>query len=151
MAFRLSTGLRTKLLGTSSLETLLNGGFLDIYSGGQPSSADGVETGALLAGVFTTSGTAGLQFGTSGSAALSKSAPVWSGTCSTGGVAGWFRFYGPLKLTGADTAGTSVRFDGAIGTVTQSTVDLVLTNTTLAVGDPVIIDSAQFTIDETQS
>ena len=44
MALRLSTGLRTALLGgtagTAGLRTLLDGGVIDIFTGAQPISAD---------------------------------------------------------------------------------------------------------------
>ena len=60
-AVRLSTGLRTALLGgaggTAGLKTLLEGGVLDIFTGSQPVSADYVETGTKLVRISSTSGT----------------------------------------------------------------------------------------------
>jgi len=148
MALRLSNGLVTKLLGTGSLATIMNGGFIRVFSGAQPLTPEGVETGALLAQISSTSGTVGLQFGTAGSGILPKAATVWSGTCGTSGIAGYFRFYDANVFTGVDNAGTSCRFDGDIGTITGT---LLLSNTNLVVGAPIIIDVAQFTIPENQS
>jgi hypothetical protein len=149
MALRLSTGLRTQILGTNSLEALLNGGCMKIYTGAQPATPETTESGSLLVTIAaTTSGTGGLTWGTSASGAISKDHGQWSGTCGTAGVAGWFRFYNDKVMTGADAAGTGIRFDGDIGTVTG---DLKLSNTTLAVNVPVIVDTATFTIAQNQS
>ncbi len=148
MALRISKGLRTKILGTSALKTLLDGGKIAIYTGAQPASPEFAETGTLLATIGQTSGTGGLTWGTAADGALPKNAVQWSGTCGTAGVAAWFRCYDQYNFTGTDGAGTSVRFDGDIGTVTG---DLRLTSTTLAVGVPVILDTATFTIAQNQS
>lgn len=148
MALRLSMGLRTKLLGTNSVAGLLNGGNIRIYTGSQPASPETTESGSLLAVIGQTSGTGGLTWGTAASGALPKNAVTWQGTCGTAGVAGWFRCYDQNVFTGADNAGTSVRFDGDIGTVTG---DLRLSATTLAVGVPVILDTATFSIAQNQS
>lgn len=149
MALRLSQGLRTKLLGASALKTLLDGGCIRIYSGSQPASPEATETGSLLVNIGeTTAGTGNITFGTAASGAIPKNAIQWSGTCGTAGVAGWFRCYDNKVFAGTDSAGTAVRFDGDIGTVTG---DLRLSSTTLAVSVPVIIDTATFTIAQNQS
>jgi hypothetical protein len=149
MALKLSTGLRTKILGTNSLKALLDGGCLKIYTGAQPATPETTESGSLLVTISaTTSGTGALTWGTSASGSIPKNASQWSGTCGTAGVAGWFRCYDQYVMTGADAAGTGVRFDGDIGTVTG---DLKLSSTTLAVNVPVIIDTATFAIAQNQS
>jgi len=136
-------------LGSSSLKTLLDGGNIRVYTGAQPSSPLGAETGTLLVTVgATTAGTGGITWGTASSGAITKNASQWSGTCGTAGVAGWFRCYDKYVFTGTDAAGTSVRFDGDIGTVTG---DLKLSSTTLAASVPVILDTATFTIAQNQS
>ncbi len=148
-ALRLSQGLRTKLLGTSALKTLLDGGNIRIYTGAQPATPETTESGTLLATIGeTTAGTGNITWGTAASGSIPKNAIQWSGTCGTAGVAGWFRCYDNKVMTGADTAGTGVRFDGAIGTVTG---DLKLSSTTLVVNVPVIIDTATFAIAQNQS
>lgn len=147
MAFRRSMGLRNNLLdGTQGFNTLMNGGHIAIYSGAQPSSPEYPETGVLLANLGTV-GT-GLHFGTAATGVVDKNHGVWDGTCSVAGVAGWFRFYGTTGFAGTDSAGTAVRFDGAIGSVTG---DLLLTPTNLAVNAPIIIDSLAVSLDMTAS
>lgn len=140
MAFRRSMGLRNKLLqGTQGFKQLMDGGCMHVYSGAQPSSPEYAETGVLLG----TIGTAGLTWGTAASGVIDKNAGTWDGTCAVAGVAGWFRFYDANKFTGTDGAGTAVRFDGAIGSVTG---DLLLTPTTLTLSAPIIIDSLAISI-----
>ena len=139
MAFRISTGLVNAMVQTNSFGTLTSAGFLDLYSGSQPTTADDAETGTKLCSITTTSGTGGLVFGTAASGILPKSASVWSGVVLASGVAGWFRFYGAGKTTG--TNGTAYRFDGAVG-LTGS--DLVLTHTSLVKDTTLTIE--QFTI-----
>ena len=132
MAFRLSTGLRNALMG-AGLKGLLNGGFMEIYSGYQPDSADMIETSGavLLAVISSTSGTSatdGLQFGTAASGVLPIAAsPVWSGVVLVDGVAGWFRFHGSGGIVHGSN-GTAIRFDGAVGV---SGADLNLSHTSL--------------------
>lgn len=143
MALKLSTGLRTALLGgaagTAGLKTLLEGGVMDIYTGSQPTSADYVETpGAVkLARISSTSGSAatdGLRFGTAASGILPLTTPAWSGVVLAAGVAGWFRFYGTTGTSG--TSGTTWRLDGNCG-VTGA--DLNLSHTSLTIASTVTI------------
>lgn len=135
MAFRRSMGLRNKLLsGTQGFKQLMDGGQMRFYSGSQPVSPEYPESGVLLA----TIGTGGLTWGTAASGRIDKNGSPWDGTCSVAGVAGWFRFYGPDMFTGTDGAGTAVRFDGAIGSVSG---DIILSPTSLAVNAPIVIDS----------
>lgn len=144
MAIRLSTGMRNGMVGTKGIAEMFNGGFMKIYTGGQPASADYAETGTLLATIGTTSGTGtndGLVFGTAGAGAIPKSASVWSGVVVTAGVAGWFRLYGTAGTTGT-SASSEVRMDGNIGV---SGSDLVLANTSLTLSATLTIDTATFT------
>lgn len=140
MAIRLSSGMRTGLCGSSGLKELFEGGFIGIYSGGQPATADAAETGSLLTTISSSSGTAGITFGTAGTGILPKSSDVMSGLVGTAGVAGWFRMYDAAHLTG--TSGTAVRMDGNVGV---SGSDMVLSNTSQVVGATLTIDQATFT------
>jgi hypothetical protein len=148
MAFRISQGLRNKMLGTGGLKELLDGGCIRIFSGAQPLTPETAEAGVLISTIKTSSGTGGLIWGTAASAAISKSADPWSGTCGTEGIAGWFRYYDVADFYGADAAGTAVRFDGDVGVTTG---DLKLTSTTVKVSAPVVIDTCQFSIAQNQS
>jgi hypothetical protein len=132
--------MRTGRCGSSGLKELFEGGFIGIYTGGQPATADAAETGSLLVTISTTSGTGGVTLGTAGTGVLPKSADVWSGLVGTAGVAGWFRLYDSAHLTG--TSGTAVRMDGNCGV---SGSDLAMTNTTLSVGSTLTVDTATFT------
>ena len=152
MALKLSNGARTQLAGTMGLKDLFNGGFLHIYSGGQPTTPDVAETGSLLVRIAVDSytganGTGGITFGTAADGVLPKSASVWSGTIGVGGVAGYFRLLGTGGTTGVmgttGTAGTGVRIDGNVG---LSGADLVLANSTLALGATLTVDTFSLTV-----
>lgn len=148
---RISSGLQAKLLGGSgagSLQTLLSGGVLRVYAGTQPADADTTEGSAVLLGEVSLNGgtfipgaggasTNGLTFDDPASGDLNKAAAeVWQGSGVADGSAGWFRFYDSNRTTGAST--TAVRLDGVIAT---SGGELTMTNTAIAVGTPIILNT----------
>lgn len=139
-ALRLSTGLRTAMIGSDDFKGLMDGAFLDIYSGAQPASADAVETGTKLVSVTAAAGSDGGTFGTAATGVLPKSAGVWSGTVATEGIAGWGRLYGPGKTTGS--SGTAYRMDMSVG---LSGADLVLSHTNLKVDTVLTIKTFSLT------
>lgn len=143
MALKLSTGARTALANNEGLKTIFSGGYIDIYSGGQPSSPDYAETGTKLLRIGI-GGTGGVQFGTAASGEIPKSAETWSGTVTVAGVGGWFRLYGTGGTSGSSTS--EKRIDGNVGV---SGSDLVLANTTFALNATVTIDT--FTLQVPQS
>lgn len=129
---------------------------IDIYTGGQPSSADAAETGTLLVRISDTAAaytigvqTNGLLWGTATLNVLAKAAAqTWSGTAVASGTAGWFRCYACIDgvtSTGADAAGASgyIRFDG---TVSTSGADLNLPSINITAAGTVTVDTATFTI-----
>lgn len=139
MAIRLTTGLRTELAGTTGLKAILNGGCIDIYSGGQPTIADYAETGIKLVRITVASGavgTAGLTYGTAAAGVLPKSADVWSGVVLVAGVAGYFRNYGTAATSGSSAS--EKRIDGNVGV---SGSDMLLANTSLVAGATLTIDT----------
>ena len=145
-AFRLSSGLVNAMQGTAgdNFRALMNGGWLDLFTGSQPISADYVETGAKLCRVSSTCGTGvadGLQFGTAASGILPIGGPAWQGTVGTAGVIGWGRFYSSSGTAGSSVA--DLRFDVAVAAVSGG--DLNLTHTDVAVGSTVTITSGSFT------
>lgn len=140
MAIRLSVGTRNGLVGTRGIKEMFDGGFIGIFTGGQPADADQAETGSLLCTISSSSGTAGITLGTQGAGAIPKDSNVWSGLVGTAGVAGYFRLYDSNRTTGSN--GTACRIDGNVGV---SGSDLVLSNTTLTVGATLTIDTATIT------
>ncbi|WP_289020405.1 hypothetical protein [Desulfobacter postgatei] len=122
---------------------------LDIYTGGQPVSADAAETGSKLISITLSSGSFtggsavnGLNFGEVASGVLHKEAgEVWSGVGLVSGTAGWFRFYANDYVLGASE--TAIRMDGGIAT---SGSQLNLSNTAITVGGTTTVDSVSLTL-----
>jgi hypothetical protein len=129
MTAKLSTGLRNKILDTGSLKSRLALGFLKIYSGAEPATADAAVTGTLL----TTISVGGTGTGLSLDAAavggvIAKSSEVWSGPIVATGVAGYFRF-----VAAGDTGASSLTEERAQGSVGLAGADLNLSSTSLAI------------------
>ena len=148
-ALRLSTGMREKMVSTLTIKELLDGGFMDIFTGSQPLTADAVEPGVKIVRISSTSGTAasdGLRFGTALGGVLPITTPIWSGIVKTAGVAGWWRFYGTGGTSGvagsAGTNGTAIRMDGNVGI---SGADLNLSHTNLALDSTLTIKTFSIT------
>lgn len=104
----------------ASINDLLKFGFIKIFTGTQPASADSAESGTELVKITdnggahdTGTGENGLQFNDDALAGvLSKlSTQTWKGSPSNNGTAGWFRFYAQEGTSGSSS--TAVRFDGA--------------------------------------
>jgi len=148
---RYSTGTLDKLLGENGVDTGANGlrgifkdCVIDIYTGGQPATANAAATGTMLgrvtlsAGAFTEGvATNGLEFDAPASGVLSKAAAeTWQFTGLADGVAGWFRLRGNAVDSGALST-TLPRIDGSIGTTAG---DMKLSNVN-------VVTSAVSTID----
>jgi hypothetical protein len=129
--------MRDHMLETGSVEAALETGFLIIYSGSQPASANDAATGTRLATIAVDDGATGLTFDAIATAGtLPKAvAETWSGTAAATGTAGWFRF-NELETnkagteTAAGTGGVSnVCMDGSIavtgGDINMSNVSVV--------------------------
>ena len=148
MTIRLSDALRTAKMVTGSMKSRLDGGFLYVFSGTQPASAEDAATGTLLA-VFTESndGSTGLTFTTGDNAGEMKKtvAEAWQATGLADGTARYFRFQ-RLDTNEATTraaalaaaGGTTERVDGSIGT---SGADLVAASVAIATSAPQTIDT----------
>jgi hypothetical protein len=132
----LSTGAKTMLLTTGSLNSIFTTGCIWVYSGSKPADADSAVTGTLVGQVTkdgaawaANSATNGLTF-TSPAVlgVLSKSADVWKLKGSAIGTAGWARFVG--NATDAGGASTSLpRMDFDVG-VTSGVLQLTSLATT---------------------
>lgn len=135
---RMSTGLKTFLLGSGSFIDAFDRGVIELYSGSQPPSADSPPTGTLLGKVTTDGGEFnhgdpdhGLRFILAGqSAGVTKSSDDWIATFTASGTIGWYR----LKGNPADGNAPSIsalRLDGAF---TEPFDQLYLPNATVAAG-----------------
>jgi hypothetical protein len=146
MTVRLSTGMRNKLLdgGTGGgVKGALELGFIGIYTGAQPASADTGATGTLL-GVVTRDGdgATGLQFGSASAGVIAKAAQVWRFTGLADGTAGWWRFY-PAGDTPTSNSSTAARIDGSVG---SAGADINMTNVTVQTSAVSTVDSFTITM-----
>lgn len=157
MALKVSTGLRNSMLTGGSGEGFkasMDGGFLYLFSGTQPSSADDAAAGTLLAVFYSNypTNTAGLSFGTAASGAIAKSgAQTWSGAGLTSGTVGWFRFQ-ELDTDEATTranallaSATDKRIDGSVAV---SGGDLAISATNITSGAVQTVSSFSVTLPE---
>ena len=137
MALKASTGLRNKLLDTNPLRTVMNLGFIKIYSGAVPTDADAAVTGTLLVTISNASGGTGLTFAASAAAGViaKTSGETWSGVNAAGGVASYYRHVASGDTGAVST--TEARVQGLIGV---SGSDMNLTNTTLTNGATQTVD-----------
>mgnify|MGYP003515118235 FL=1 len=146
MTVRLSTGLRDKLLNggaSGGLKNALSLGFIAIYSGPQPLTADSAASGTLLGTVSVGGAGVGLTFGNSVSGTIAKTpAEDWKFTGLVDGTAGWFRFY-PAAGNPALSSATEARIDGSIA---SSGGDLNISNIAVKIGVPSTVDVFQFTM-----
>jgi len=130
MALRRSKGLLNRIGATEGFQSVMDGAFINVYSGTQPTTANDVAAGTLL---FTISldgaGVTGLNWEdvvTDG--VVSKDAAQgWKGTAVAAGVAGWFRCFESTDDPALATT-TGARFDGAIAT---TGAEINMTNTTI--------------------
>lgn len=136
-----STGLRNAVLDGGIL-TLFDNGFVDIYSGTIPASADAAEgAGTKLAQVDLPA--SALAAAAAGGAVLKDSGAWQEVAAIADGTAAWFRMYASAHTTGAST--TAVRLDGDI-TVLAGGGDLILTTLSIFTNDNILIDSFTFSI-----
>ena len=146
MTVRLSTGIRNKMLdggASGGIKGSLALGFINIYSGPQPLSADTGATGTLLGTVSVDAGGTGLTFDAAVSGVIAKAvAETWKFNGAAAGTAGWFRFW-PAGGAPASTSTAEARIDGSIA---ASGADMNLSNVSIAVGAPNTVDVFQFTL-----
>lgn len=129
MALKLSVAMRTALLGSSSFKNIFDGGFLDLYSGTMPATADTSESGTKLVGITVDGGATGLSYGTAAAGVILKNSDVWEGEGLVTGEAGYYVFYDSNHETGASP--TYPRFMGTIG---LSNADLIMSDLTVTLG-----------------
>jgi hypothetical protein len=135
---KLSTGLRNYLLDTGALKTALNLGFIKIYSGAVPTTADdAIAVGnTLLCTISVNSTGTGLTLGTSSSGVITKNiSEAWSGVNAASSAATFFRHVGS-----ADDGTSSSTQPRIQGTVALAGGDLNLSSTSLVSGATQTID-----------
>lgn len=121
MPIRLSSGLRSAMVSEYGLERMMRRGFVRIYTGPQPLSADNAPTGNLIA-TITTNGLSpapgviapGLLMQPGDEPGSMTNSGEWVLKGIGSGIAGWWRFV----WNSADDDGASEflpRIDGAVG------------------------------------
>jgi hypothetical protein len=109
---------------------LVNSGYLDLYSGTQPATADTAISGQVKLARLTFSSTA---FGSASNGVATANAITDDGDADATGTAAWFR--------ACNSGGTAV-FDGTVGTGTHN---LVLATTSIVQHGTVGVTALTFT------
>lgn len=143
MTIKSSTGLRSGVLVSGSMRSLLNGGTIRLFSGAAPADADAAETGTLLCVVSLNSSGTGVTFeATAPGGVLTKTASeTWSGVNTVSGTATHYR-----HVAAGDTGGvssTEARLQGTVGTIGA---DMNLSSTVLTSGATQTIDYCVVTL-----
>lgn len=148
MTLKISTGLRTAMMGTSGFAEVFANGIIEIYTGAQPATADAATTGTLLGtvtlegGAFTPgTATNGLTWATPANGAVTKSTDLWQFIGVATGTAGWFRLKGNALDNNALST-TLPRLDGSIG---SSGADMNLSNLSIVPAAVTTIDTFSVT------
>jgi len=126
------------MLDSSPLKTQLAAGFIKIYSGAVPASADAdLASAVLLCTISVNSTGTGINFDTAAVLDTISKAPgeVWSGVNSNSGTASFYRHVAAADTGAAST--TAPRIQGDVGT---SGKELNLSSTTLTSGATQTID-----------
>ena len=138
--------LANALLGTNSLETLLSGSHIRIFSGPVPAAADvAIDGSCVLLDTIDVAGTGVTWAGTIANGVLSKTASeTWAGVCAATGVASFFRVcVGSDAGTGAAASG-NYRVQGTVGT--DITADMQLASVNFVSGANKVLNSAQIAL-----
>ena len=133
---KVSTGLRSQMLDTAPLKTIMALGFLKLYGGAIPSDADAAATGTLITTISVNSTGTGISFDAAASGGvLAKAAEVWSGVNGSSTAVTYFRHV----AVGDDgtLSTTQPRIQGTVGT---AGADLNISSTSLVSGATQTID-----------
>lgn len=128
---QISTALSHDMLGNVGIDTVFDGGVVEIRSGTQPADADTAPTGTVLATI---------NLNTPSFAAAASKTRLKNGTlqdaASTTGTAAWFRLATSGDLGTTNT--TDQRIDGSCGT---SDADMILNTLSITSGVDVILNT----------
>lgn len=128
MAIKSSTGLAAHLMVTGSAKEAFDDGFINVYSGHEPATADAEVTGDLLWTISVDGDGTGLVFDATavGRAMVKPTAATWGGATTTG-IAGYWRL---VAAADDGTLSTSApRLQGTCGSTAGA--DLYMSSTTL--------------------
>lgn len=137
MALKISTGLANKMMDTGSLKSIMALGFLRLYSGAEPATADAAATGTLITTISVNSTGTGLSLDATAVGGVLAKAPaeIWSGVNGSTATVTHYRFTAAGDTGAAST--TQARIQGSVGTVGA---DLNLTSVALVSGATQTID-----------
>lgn len=138
MTIKLSTGLRNAMLATGSFKSIMDGGFLKIYGGAIPATANAALGAAtLLCTISNNSTGTGVTFdGTPVDGVMVKEpSEVWSGINAASGTATFYRF-----VTAADDGSDSTTQSRIQGTVGTAGADGNISSTALVSAAPQAVD-----------
>jgi hypothetical protein len=146
MGILVSTGLANYVAGTGSLKAALNLGFIKIYSGTAPTTADNAIGSAgsntLLCTISNDDTGTGITLGTASANTIPKnSGETWSGTNAATGTASFYRHVGSADDGTLST--TQPRIQGTIGTAGE---DMNLSSTSLSASALQTLDYYQITL-----
>lgn len=138
MTLKSSTGLRNRLLDTGSARDALAGGFVHIYAGAEPATADAaIGAATLLCTIYSDGAAAGLHLAAAAVDGMIQkaSAESWTGTVTVTGQATFFRHVGP-----SDTGAASITEPRLQGKVAVSGGELNISSPALVQGAPQAIN-----------
>lgn len=128
MAIKSSTGLAAHLMVTGSAKEAFDGGFIKVYSGAEPATADAAATGDLLWTISVNGDGTGLTFDAAavGRAIVKPTAAIWGGA-TTAGIANYWRL---VEAADDGTLSTlAPRWQGTCGSTAGA--DFYMSSTTL--------------------
>lgn len=136
MTLKSSTGLRNRMLDTGPARTALAGGFVHIYGGAEPATADAaINAGVnpLLCTIYSDGVAAGLNLAAAAADGMIQkaSAESWTGSVVETGQASFFRHVGA-----ADTGAASITEPRLQGKVAMSGGELNISSVALVQGAP---------------
>lgn len=134
---KFSTGLRNALLADGSFRGLMDGGFINIYAGDAPATADAAVGGAtLIVTLSDDGGVGGLTWDdTPVNGVISKTTgQVWKGTNGVTATATWFRY-----VEDGDTGDSSTTAKRIQGTIAPAGADMLVAN-------PNLVDTEEFVL-----
>lgn len=139
---KISTGLRNAMLDTATLRTALGNGFVKIYSGAAPGSADAAVTGTLLCVISDDTTGVGISLAPAAGGSIAKTpTEVWAGNNVASGTAGYYR-----HVASTDTGTASITEPRVQGAIATSGSELNLTSVVLSNGATQTVDFYSITL-----